>query len=228
MSNTEQQTTPEATDKLTDVKAVIAYLAETYPNCFTLDGDAKPLKIGLFQELATKLDGDTKVSKTQLRQALRRYTNSWRYLRCQVAGAQRVDLDGNACGELEAEHVEHAQKTLKDSQEKARQARAEKQGKADKDTKGKRPEGRKPARPARSNSAERLKTAKIKSKPEAQRNSKPLKTVSPEELKVDKAVLVQLGRSPAKGVIIDISRDDVVVRLETGLTVKVKADHLRV
>ncbi|MBY5991574.1 RNA chaperone ProQ [Ferrimonas balearica] len=214
---TEQPSTQESVEKLTDVKAVIAYLAEQFPACFSLEGDAKPLKIGLFQDLAERLDQDERVSKTQLRQALRRYTNSWRYLRCQKAGAQRVDLDGNEVGELEAEHVEHAQKTLKESQDKAKAARAEKQGRENK-----RPEGRKPAR------SERAKNAKLKSKPETKRNPAPLKAVSSDKLKVDQAVMVQLGRTPAKGVIVDINRDDVMVRLETGLTVKVKAEHLRI
>lgn len=217
---TEQQNTQESTaEKLTDVKAVIAYLAEKFPACFTVEGDAKPLKIGLFQDLAERLEGDERVSKTQLRQALRRYTNSWRYLRCQKAGAQRVDLDGNEVGELEAEHVEHAQTALKESQDKAKAARAEKQG----NKPGKRPEGRKPAP-----RAERAKNAKLKSKPETKRNQAPLQTVSSDKLKVDQAVMVQLGRSPAKGVIVDINRDDVMVRLETGLTVKVKAEHIRI
>ncbi|ADN76076.1 Fertility inhibition FinO [Ferrimonas balearica DSM 9799] len=216
---TEQPNTQESTaEKLTDVKAVIAYLAEKFPACFSLEGDAKPLKIGLFQELAERLEGDERVSKTQLRQALRRYTNSWRYLRCQKAGAQRVDLDGNEVGELEAEHVEHAQQALKESQDKAKAARAEKQGSKP----AKRPEGRKPAR------AERPKTAKLKSKPETKRNQAPLQTVSSDKLKVDQNVMVQLGRSPAKGVIVDINREDVMVRLETGLTVKVKAEHIRI
>ena len=83
-------------EKLTKSKDVIAYLAEQFPNCFSLKGDAKPLKIGIFEDLAKRLEDDEKVSKTRLRTALRHYTNSWRYLYSIKAGEARVD-----------QHVEH-------------------------------------------------------------------------------------------------------------------------
>ncbi|QIZ76556.1 RNA chaperone ProQ [Ferrimonas lipolytica] len=219
---TEQNTTPESTEKLKDVKEVIAYLAEQFPKCFTIEGDAQPLKIGLFQELAERLDGDDKVSKTQLRQAIRRYTNSWRYLRGSKAGAVRVDLDGNDCGALEQEHIEHAEKTLKESQERAKEVRQEK---AAAERKAKRP-AKKP-RPARAEQAAKAKPSKLKKETE-QRNSKPLEKVSADKLVVNMQVLVTLGKTPAKGTVTDVNKGDVMVRLESGLTVKVKADHIRV
>ena len=66
------QTTDEQVNsqKLTNTKDIIAYLAEKFPLCFILEGEAKPLKIGLFQDLAEALQDDERVSKTQLRQAL--------------------------------------------------------------------------------------------------------------------------------------------------------------
>lgn len=106
------------TEKLKNSKEVIAYIAECFPKCFTLEGEAKPLKIGIFQDLAERLNEDEKVSKTQLRAALRQYTSSWRYLHGVKPGAVRVDLDGNPCGELEEEHVEHAKATLAESKAK--------------------------------------------------------------------------------------------------------------
>jgi len=63
----------EGVQKLTDTKAIIAYLVEKFPLCFIAEGEAKPLKIGLFQDLAEALKDDERVSKTQLRQALRQY-----------------------------------------------------------------------------------------------------------------------------------------------------------
>ena len=44
--------------KLTSNKEIIAYLAEKFPLCFILEGEAKPLKIGLFQDLAKALQDD--------------------------------------------------------------------------------------------------------------------------------------------------------------------------
>lgn len=69
------------------------------------------------------------LSKTQLRSALRLYTSSWRYLYGVKPGATRVDLDGNPCGELEEQHVEHARKQLEEAKACVQAQRAEQQAK---------------------------------------------------------------------------------------------------
>ncbi|MDI9730686.1 RNA chaperone ProQ, partial [Stutzerimonas stutzeri] len=76
-------------------------LAQRFPHCFSAEGEARPLKIGIFQDLVERVQGLNSLSKTQLRSALRLYTSSWRYLYRIKAGATRVDLDGNACGVLD-------------------------------------------------------------------------------------------------------------------------------
>ena len=128
----------ENNEKIKNSKELIAYLCELFPTCFIAEGEAKPLKIGIFQDLATRLADDAKVSKTLLRSALRQYTSSWRYLHGIKAGASRVDLDGNACDELTEEHVAHARQALKESKDKVFASR-------------RRPDGEKakPRRPAR-------------------------------------------------------------------------------
>lgn len=88
--------------KLNSSKEVITFLAERFPHCFSAEGEARPLKIGIFQDLVERVQGEMGLSKTQLRSALRLYTSSWRYLYGIKAGAVRVDLDGNACGVLHA------------------------------------------------------------------------------------------------------------------------------
>ena len=90
----------EGVQKLTDTKAIIAYLVEKFPLCFIAEGEAKPLKIGL------------------LRQALRQYTSNWRYLHGCREGAERVDLYGNPAGVLDAEHVSHAAQQLAEAKAK--------------------------------------------------------------------------------------------------------------
>ncbi|GIU19805.1 RNA chaperone ProQ [Shewanella sp. MBTL60-007] len=209
----------ESTEKLTDTNAILAYLYETFPLCFIAEGETKPLKIGLFQDLAERLADDSKVSKTQLRIALRRYTSSWRYLKCVKAGAQRIDLDGNACGELEQEHIDHAAATLKESQDKAkakRMAQAKSANPAPKATK----------KPVKKPVAKRPKTAQ---------SSKPVKeavvaeNLTPAvltELKPNQRVNVKLGKAPVAGVILDIKKEDVQVQLDSGLTIKVRAEHI--
>ena len=79
--------------KLNSSKEVIAFLAERFPHCFSAEGEARPLKIGIFQDLVDRVAGEMNLSKTQLRSALRLYTSSWRYLYGVKPGATRVDLE---------------------------------------------------------------------------------------------------------------------------------------
>ncbi|MGI2258415.1 RNA chaperone ProQ [Shewanella sp. GXUN23E] len=214
----------ESTEKLTDTNAILAYLYETFPLCFIAEGETKPLKIGLFQDLADRLADDSKVSKTQLRVALRRYTSSWRYLKCIKEGAQRVDLDGNPCGELEAQHIEHAQATLKESQDKARAKRAEQ---AKKDNAGKKPA----AKAKKEFTKPRPAKAKRQDKPMTKKAPAVVENLVPaqlSELKPNQRVNVKLGMTPVKGQVVDINKEDVHVQLDTGLTVKVRVEHILV
>ncbi|MWP48617.1 MULTISPECIES: RNA chaperone ProQ [unclassified Gilliamella] len=110
----------ESQFQLTNSKEIIAYLAQQFPNCFTLEGEAKPLKIGIFQDILSCLDNGEILSKTKLRAALRAYTMSWRYLYSIKEGINRVDLDGNPHEVINQEQMEYAQQQLKESKEKAK------------------------------------------------------------------------------------------------------------
>ena len=203
----------ENTEKLKNSKEVIAYIAECFPKCFTLEGEAKPLKIGIFQDLAERLSEDPKVSKTQLRAALRQYTSSWRYLHGVKPGASRVDLDGNTCGELEEEHVEHAKTALAESKARA-QARRKEQAQKAKEEKTKK--ARKP-QPRRTTS----KAPKDGKKPVQTR------ALNADEMIVGKQVNVNMGKGNMAATIVEINKEDVRVQLVNGLQMVVKAEHLR-
>jgi ProP effector len=212
----------ENSEKLTNSKEVIAYIAERFPKCFTVEGEAKPLKIGIFQDLAERLSDDPKVSKTQLRTALRQYTSSWRYLHGVKAGANRVDLDGNDCGVLEQEHVDHAQKALEESKAKVRarrkeQAEAKAAASKDGDAKAKkiRPKTAKPKNTKQN-------TTKLNKKP-----AETTRALTADEVVVGKNVSVNMGSGNMPATIVEINKDDVRVRLSNGLTMVVKAEHLR-
>ncbi|MCL1078483.1 RNA chaperone ProQ [Parashewanella spongiae] len=222
----------ESTEKLTDTNAILAYLYESFPQCFIAEGEVKPLKIGLFQDLAEKLADESKVSKTQLRVALRRYTSSWRYLKSIKAGAVRVDLSGEPCGELEEEHIAHAQKSLKESQERAKARRLEKAAKAESskpdDAKSDKTTTRKPAS-KRPRNDRNFKQVQSKGKPAGNKTvSSPVNLVQAElsQLSKTQRVNVKLGKSPVSGVISEINKEEVMVQLDSGLTVKVKAEHI--
>lgn len=107
--------------QLTNTKEIINYLNQQFPNCFTIEGEAKPLKIGIFQDIISRLENSELLSKTKLRIALRAYTMGWRYLYCIKEGANRVDLDGNPTEVITKEQMEHAQQQLKESKEQAKE-----------------------------------------------------------------------------------------------------------
>ncbi|WP_159739151.1 RNA chaperone ProQ [Vibrio atypicus] len=207
----------ENTEKLKNSKEIIAYIAECFPKCFTLEGEAKPLKIGIFQDLADRLTDDPKVSKTQLRAALRQYTSSWRYLHGVKPGAVRVDLDGNPAGELEEEHVEHAKTALAESKAKVQARRKEQaqkareEGKAKAKPAAKKPQGRRPQQN------------------KAQKATKPVETraLNADEITVGNSVNVNMGKGNMAATIVEINKEDVRVQLSNGLQMVVKAEHLR-
>ena len=195
--------------KLTNNKEIIAYLAEKFPLCFSLEGEAKPLKIGLFQDLSEALKDDERVSKTQLRHALRQYTSNWRYLHGCKVGAVRVDLQGNPAGELEQEHADHAAQQLAEAKALVAQKRAaEKAAKAATEKK----------RPARRTPKQGEKTVR---KPKLV-----LTSVNMAELQEGQLVKVKVGDRAQNAKVLEFSNETARVELDNGLVVNVTADRL--
>lgn len=207
----------ENTEKLKNSKEVIAYIAECFPKCFTLDGEAKPLKIGIFQDLADRLSDDPKVSKTQLRAALRQYTSSWRYLHGAKPGAIRVDLDGNEAGALEEEHIEHAKTALAESKARVQARRKEKAEKAREEGKAK----------AKANKPQARKSKPKAQKPQNNKAAAPTRPLNDDDMIIGNAVNVNMGKGNMAATIVEINKDDVRVQLNNGLQMVVKAEHLR-
>lgn len=211
----------ENTEKLKNSKEIVAYLVEKFPACFIAEGEAKPLKIGIFQDLAARLADDERVSKTMLRSALRQYTSSWRYLHGLKAGQARVDLDGNPGELLTEEHIEHAKQALKESKERVFASRRT-------NTKEKEDKPKQPRR-----NAPRKADAPRSDKPKSAPASKaapvadaPLVKVDAATLKVEQGVRVVLGKSPVPATIKEVTKDDVQVQLQTGMMLRVKFEHL--
>jgi len=213
--------------KRTSTKDIIAYLTEKFPECFSIKGPVKPLKIGIFQDLAEKLNEDETVSKTRLRQALRHYTSSWRYLKVIKVGTSRVDVDGKAVADIDEEQAAYASKTLKESQEKFGNKKA-----ADSDNK--KPYKGKPNsteagnnKPAdKKRESAKFKTVKSTAKKMVKKEVEPLKPVESATIKVGSDVKVQLGNSPMKAVITEISGKDITVQLDSGMVIKTQLKNI--
>lgn len=207
--------------KRTSNKEIIAYLAEKFPACFSIDGAAKPLKVGIFQDLAEKLVDDENISKTRLRHALRHYTSSWRYLKSVKAGSFRVDLDGKDAEAIDEAQAEYANKTLKESQEKFA---------------NKKPQDKAPKKPYKGNNSDakqahdkkrsqNFKSVKAPSKSEPKK-AVPLKPVESSTLKVEQKVKVQLGNAPMNATITEIAGNDISVQLDSGMVIKTRIQNI--
>ena len=207
--------------KRTNSKEIIAYLAEKFPACFSLEGPAKPLKVGIFQDLAEQLEGDESVSKTRLRQALRHYTSSWRYLKAIKVGSHRVDIQGNDVAEIDEAQAEYASKTLKESQEKFG-------NKNNKDKAAKKPyKGTKADANHQKDDKRKAKYKAVKSTKRAEKKvTAKLKPVESESIKVGSKVKVQLGNAPMDAVITEIAGKDISVQLNSGMVVKTQIKNI--
>lgn len=223
--------------KLNSSKEVIAYLAEQFPLCFIAEGEAKPLKIGIFQDLVTRLIDETCVSKTQLRTALRLYTTSWRYLYGIKVGAERIDLDGNSCGILEEQHVEHAKKQLEEAKARVQAQRAERRAKTaaesgEKNTKNlPRPTSKKVVTPRPTKLESDRTKPEVAKKPATKRvDSRPAKLLSVAEIaniKIGQNIKVKAGQSAMDATVLEIVKGGARVQLASGLAMIVRAEHLQ-
>lgn len=208
--------------KRTSSKELIAYLAEKFPACFSIEGAAKPLKIGIFQDLAAQLADDETVSKTRLRQALRHYTSSWRYLKSIKQGSFRIDLAGKDAEEIDQAQADYASKTLKESQEKFGNKKPK-----DKDVK-KPYKGTKPATKDADPEKRKAKFKAVKAtRHEPVKKEKiTLKPVESSTISVGKNVKVQLGNAPMDATITEIAGNDISVQLGSGMVVKTQIQNI--
>lgn len=230
MSGTEQSVELQTAKTSMNSKEVIAYLAEKFPLCFSVEGTAKPLKIGLFQELATALENDEKVSKTALRQALRSYTMGWRYLEACVTDAVRVDLAGNPAGTVDAMQAEHAAQSLAEAKA-AYAARRQAERKANQ-------QNIKPkTREVREQNSQKRVEVKAKRKPQnvtvvvkksrvEKIDIEQLIPLAIENVTKGQKIKVKIGSHAQNATVLDIERQAVRVQLVSGLTMNVSADKL--
>ncbi|KTD90284.1 RNA chaperone ProQ [Pseudoalteromonas sp. CR1] len=211
----------ETTNKLKDINEVLEFLYQEFSQCFKQKDGIKPLKVGIFKDIAERIEGSEKVSKTQVRQALRKYTSNWRYLEAVTKSEFRIDLDGNQGEKVEQEHIDHAQKALEESRAKMAKRKKQQRPRQDSDSKNFK---KKPAHASKGadKNASANKTAKAAS---AKRSGKiePLPAI---EVKVNNKVKVKLGQALVNAVITEVNKDDVHVELVTGMQVKTKADSL--
>ena len=217
--------------KLNSSKEVIAFLAERFPQCFSAEGEARPLKVGIFQDLVERVGGEMNLSKTQLRAALRLYTSSGRYLYGVKPGAVRVDLDGNPCGELEEQHVAHARQQLEEAKARVQAQRASQQAKkreaaaaAGQQEDGARRERKPRPQVRRKEGTEQRKPRPAVAKAPREERHTPVSDLT--ALSVGQALKVKAGNNAMDATVLEITKDGVRVQLTSGMSMIVRAEHL--
>jgi ProP effector len=209
----------ETTNKLKDINEVLEFLYQEFPQCFKQKDGIKPLKVGIFKDIAERIEGSEKVSKTQVRQALRKYTSNWRYLEAVTKSEFRIDLDGNQAEKVEQEHIDHAQKALEESRAKMAKRKKQQRPRQDSDAKNFK---NKPVNASDKNASPANKP--VKAAP-AKRSGK-IEPLPASEVKVNNKVKVKLGQALVNAIITEVNKEDVHVELVTGMQVKTKADSL--
>lgn len=215
--------------KRMSTKEIITYLTEKFPECFSIKGPVKPLKVGIFQDLSEKLNDDETVSKTRLRQALRHYTSSWRYLKAIKVGAFRVDIDGNDAAEIDEEQANYASKTLKESQEKfGNNSSANKKSQDKVSHKNNETSNNKASSKTKHDTKKfnNVKSAKTTKNQVAKKDLPPLKQVDSATIQIGSKVKVQLGNAPMNATITEIAGKDISVQLDSGMTIKTQMQNI--
>lgn len=94
-------------DQIAQAKKILAIFQEKFPNAFFSDPEKmRPLKIGIRYDLYAIFAQE--YPKKAINRVLRLYTKGDDYFKVLTLGSQRVDLDGNPCGEVTGEHMEIA------------------------------------------------------------------------------------------------------------------------
>lgn len=212
----------EPTNKLKDINEVLNYLYAEFPDCFKQKEGIKPLKVGIFKDIADRIEGDERISKTQVRQALRKYTSNWRYLEAVSKHEFRIGLDGSNAEKVEQEHIDHAKNALEQSKAKL----AKKRKSAPRNSSEKKPFQKKSASVGKSTAGDTKinATKPNKSKP-VRRNGK-IEPLPVANIKTNQEVKVKLGQALVKGTITEVNKDEIHVVLVTGMQVKTKSDSL--
>ncbi len=104
-----------ATTDAPSPQALLAEWYQRYPGAF-FKGHTRPLKVGIHEELAEQEPWPEKL----VRRALACYVNLPRYLKAVREGAERIGLDGQPAGQVDAKAAEHARKKLERLQAEGR------------------------------------------------------------------------------------------------------------
>lgn len=206
----EDGTTAEKS-RFENIQTALGLIYEHFPKAFFKEGDPKPLKLGIFDDLKARIEGIEGLSITKVRAAVRIYTSRLKYLHSIKEGARRIDLDGNEADEVTKEHAEYAKQKIEEALARKKESQKNKPPKDKGSYKKKR------FNPKDKDRDRRKPHGKMK-----------VKDLTPEDLVSGKEVLVYSNNSYVKGVISKIEqKGSVLVTLRSGMTVNMPPERLK-
>ena len=107
------------------IQEALELLYKHFPKAFIKEGDCKPLKVGILEDLKPRISDIEGLSVSKVRAAVRFYTSRLRYFYAMREGAMRIDLDGNEIEPVSAEHAEYARTRFSEINAKRRPAKAQ-------------------------------------------------------------------------------------------------------
>lgn len=128
LSNSESRQQDNGTHQ-EHIREALELLYVHFPKAFIKDGDCKPLKIGILDDLKERIAGIEGLSVSKVRAAVRVYTTRLRYFYSVREGVHRIDLDGNETDVVNAEHAEYARERFTEINNRRRTDKAKGSGK---------------------------------------------------------------------------------------------------
>lgn len=213
------------------IKEALELLYQHFPKAFIKEGDCKPLKVGILEDLKPLIAGIEGLSISKVRAAVRVYTTRLRYFYAVREGAMRVDLNGNEVEPVTAEHAEYARSRFSEINAKRRPAKPKKPNFR---SRGKRPFNRDgqaqgaaggEQRPGRFNRTQSNGQNGGTRRPERpQRRYEPAKE---SDIKAGRYVFVSFDRSYARGTVAeDLNGDRIKVTMQNGMPVTMPLNRI--
>lgn len=205
---------PGEGSRLEHVNEALQKLYKEFPKTFIEDGDCKPLKVGIIEDLKQHLD-KLGVSISKVRAAIRMYTTRLRYLYSVKEGAYRIDLEGNNVDQVTAEHAAYA-KTCFDEINNKRPAKkfVKPNGKGGKFNNGKRPFNKQ--------------GGTFNKKPNFKKRAPTVKAKA-SDLTIGREVFVSTNGKLVKGVVQEEPKQNAVkVNLENGSSISLLIDRVMI
>lgn len=204
------------------IKEALELLYVHFPKAFIKEGDCKPLKIGILEDLKPLIANIEGLSISKVRAAVRVYTTRLRYFYSVREGAQRVDLNGNEVEPVTAEHAEYARTRFTEINNKRRPAKPKKpQGRPF--NKGKRPnngEGQGDGQQRRFNNRDGQLQRRFNNR--NNNNQRKFEPAKESDIRIGRYVFVSTDRSYVKGTVSeDLNGDTVSITTMNGLPVNV-------